>query len=560
MPHPTSLLSIVLSAALVGCVRPPDPESSHLPVPNHDVAQAKDAQWETCSHTQLDNWLADVTSDHVGCAAAIADASGMVYAAADGFAEHSFCDNADAVVPYSIHTLSPVGSISKTLTTVAFFRLWEGGYISDGLTDDLEELTIGDFLDLSDSPTIAPWVSDVTLHDLLSHQAFRLNDVGWRLVTHYQGAQAKTADLKSETLPDLVDLEDHLEHVLQGTELAQLQDADDDRWDVHPANAIHTLKSPSQQAQATKRGYSNIGYTFVAAIMDRILRDIDCEGHLTCGPYGSAFRNAGWELGYESYVWWVWNGEGQYLDGPTSMALMQPHREGNLPNLAKDYFAGQGSCDPAPDWYPGWIGGPGGWAMTVGDLARVGMIVRDEDILNHSTWSMLKTWYSPERGGYGYGLQVNPWDGAALRRIGHGGLVRGYVAGVLMWESSSSNVGAWVCNSHIEDNPPNLLGRTNEAIALANTLATCEPSLTPSQAAGRHMQTMQSVFLEYVSAYGARAESMFRSVAGGHPVTHTMVERYDRGDLEGALACALIYLGGNSGSWQCASTGSDASR
>jgi hypothetical protein len=147
--------------------------------------------------------------------------------------------------------------------------------------------------------------------------------------------------------------------------------------------------------------YSNVGYSVLGAVLDT-------------------------EIGnYEQYIWET-VGRGTLLSGGSpTLALVHSWRETDIPNLAPSATA---------PWeglaVEGWEGPSGGWALTIGDFARVVASIQRREILSSSDWTAVTTDHGDVYGeGHGYGMWVGSITGfPGSRVLKHGGDIGGHHA------------------------------------------------------------------------------------------------------------------------------------
>ncbi len=297
---------------------------------------------------------------------------------------------ADVGQDMTIYTRSAVGSISKVLTSMAALKLVDMGELEMGTR----------FTEVVDHGPLPETYRDATLEDLLSHRSGAKYWPDWKL-----GDEASTrAWLNFAYGPE-------------------------DESGALPRKAI--LGLAEEMPTASEGVYSNLGYLMVAAMVDAVAADPGFEGY----PDGQAV-----ERGYESFVWTLLNESGIKM---FSSALNHPWREdGDLEVFAADPSWG--------DWgYFGWEAGAGGWTMTIGDLARLSLLLRGEEILTGETWDDMKTSRGDLNldGASPMGLGLILHDRANGREaIGHDGGVHGYRSTVYYLPAEDLGV-AVMCNN-----------------------------------------------------------------------------------------------------------------
>ena len=302
---------------------------------------------------------------------------------------------------------------------------------------DLDD-TLGDHLDhlVDHHPT---WVQQATIRDLLSHRGgFDDSQVSVQL----------DADDSDSIVSKDVAFYDDMDWASWGFD-------DDPTWGRRPAAAVIPLvihDDPVIEPPEPDGGtYSNVGYLFLGAVIDVIVDQQSFTGFDHHPSADSIERN------YETWVWWVWSGEGALKSySMWTTVLRHPWRidEDAYDRLATGYYAPGvpiTRADRVDDY--GWIGPSGGWMMTIGDLTRMGTVISEREILDQNQggggfqkpnamvwWDEAIATHSDARGsGYGYG--ITKYMGPLT---GHGGTIEGYVAGTF---ASNDIVVAFQCNT-----------------------------------------------------------------------------------------------------------------
>ena len=553
--------------ALLGACAPQQTDDGGVSSVNYAMTQVIDAPLDTCSNPTVETALNTLRTDKnwVGCAFAYADETGVVYAVADG-------DAVDGSQEMTITTPSALGSVSKPLTAVALLRLWEDGWL--GVDDDdeplsLDTIELGDVLPAIDSwPS---WVRTIPLKKLLSHTSGIYEADGeWLVIEGY------TWEAENNGPPDQIDdpndwdlLTDDLwtANPSWSSEAIDLTDEerDLDQPGAAPRVAVKALLPPDNADYSDgSYHYSNVNYLLLGAVIDTVVTGDDFTGY---GDYPVV------ETGYESWTWFVWN---EYLlnrPTPTTMALNHTWREDNaaIPGLAADYTiqVDESDYEEASDWgYFGWEGPAGGWTMTIGDLARVGFILRTEPdvMLDSDTWTLMKTMVTSKDPSsfYGLGLQLDTIDGATWdRTVGHGGGIRGYHGGTYWLETDEDpdavRVAAFVCNTNTYDGNNMGAGQMGYAQDLAEayegSTTTCGAASSASAlevAAADYLEDWASEAATRIDRYGwDDALSDFETEMARSTYGTNALDAIEDGDFERAAECALLYEGDSSGSWSC---------
>lgn len=431
--------------ALVGCalLPPMGIDADSIPEANTELTQIKDARFDFCDAPALDAALDEIMSnpdwDLVGCAVGWGHEGDVIYLTAQGVRTEddpdTFAGNDN--LPYDIHTLQPVGSVSKTMTSVALLRLVEMGLVT---LDDTVGQHLGPLVDHHPD-----WVQQATVRDLLSHRGgFDDGQVQVQL----------DADDDDSVVSRNQAFYDDMDWESWGFD-------DDPTWGRRPAAAvvplvIHdtALVEPAEPAGGT---YSNMGYLFLGAIIDAVVDQDSFDGFDGHPNEGAIERT------YETWVWWVWSGEGALESySMWTPVLRHPWRidEDAYDRLATGYYAPGVPItreDRIDDY--GWIGPSGGWMMTIGDLTRLGTAISERAILDQDQggggfqnpnatvwWDEAIATHSAVRGaGYGYG--ITKYMGPLT---GHGGTIEGYVAGTF---ASNDIVVAFQCNTSPRTGP-----------------------------------------------------------------------------------------------------------
>ncbi len=182
--------------------------------------------------------------------------------------------------------------------------------------------------------------------------------------------------------------------------------------------------------------YSNVGYSLAGTLLDYRSKMADIPVHMQ---------------GYERYIWHR-VGRGSFLTEPTMITacLATDFRTTDIKNLARGY-AEDGSdlnFDDFPDQGWGWEGPSGGWAMTIGDLARLMLIMQSDVVIDKATIDAEmrqdhgELFNNGTRVGLGLELASNgSW-------FGKGGDILGYTADFRVWPSiTGPDWGvAFICN------------------------------------------------------------------------------------------------------------------
>jgi CubicO group peptidase (beta-lactamase class C family) len=295
--------------------------------------------------------------------------------------------------PFTIGTPSSVGSISKTLTALGILRLYERGYL------DLED-SVSQYV-----PFIpASWqaFSPMTIRELLSHRSGLRRDPVWGFPS--------TEEQLRDVFPDAG------EHP-----------------GIEPRFAYWGYRSTPNDgfAPGSTARYSNTGYALLGAVIDFITQRDEFDAR---------------ERGYENFVWWNVGMKNGNISGSTmnSMCLNAYWRQSQILNIALDYPA---SSSFRSQQYTGWEGPAGGWTMTIGDLARLMIMINTNQIIKADTKIEMMTNYGndvDEVGSADIGLGV-----LLSRRFNkpiflHDGKIGNYVARYVMWPEDGLGIGLMI--------------------------------------------------------------------------------------------------------------------
>lgn len=286
----------------------------------------------------------------------------------------------DGQVPFTKNTVAGIGSISKVLTAIAMMRLAEMGEV------DLDE-TIDEYF----SHAVPSRWDEVTVRQLLAHRAGFQRD--------------PDDDLDGFNSAAEIDASFNMEKASQ-----------------HPRYAIweflQTSHGNPEASMIGKHRYSNIGYTVAGAIIDRVTQDPKFAPH----------------QGYERFVWSLL---ADAKDAAITPALNHYWRgEGDIPNLARSY---KENWFESTKTYSGWHGPAGGWSMTIGDLARIAIALKENQILSPASLQQMRQNFG---NWYGLGLFLDPKANRVA--YGHGGAINGFRSQMTIWPGKDVAVVAFV--------------------------------------------------------------------------------------------------------------------
>lgn len=284
--------------------------------------------------------------------------------------------------PFTIGTPSSVGSISKTLTALGILRLYERGYL------DLED-SVSQYV-----PFIpASWqaFSPMTIRELLSHRSGLRRDPVWGFPS--------TEEQLRDVFPDAG------EHP-----------------GIEPRLAYWGYRSTPNDgfAPGSTARYSNTGYALLGAVIDFITQRDEFDDI---------------ERGYENFIWWNVGMKSGNISGSTmnSMCLNAYWRQSQILNIALDYPA---SSSFRVQQYTGWESPAGGWTMTIGDLARLMIMINTNQIIKADTKIEMMTNYGndiDDVGSAGIGLGVILFQRFNKPIFLHDGRIGNYTARYVMW-------------------------------------------------------------------------------------------------------------------------------
>jgi hypothetical protein len=189
--------------------------------------------------------------------------------------------------------------------------------------------------------------------------------------------------------------------------------------------------------------YSNVGYSLAGALLDARSKNLDIPAHMR---------------GYERYIWHR-VGRGGQSSAPTMITacLAPDFRTSDIKNLAGGYTEdGSDLSFGDLNWVGwGWEGPSGGWAMTIGDLGRLMLILQSDAVISKSLIDdeMRKNHGQLFGNGTRAGLGLELAGPEDSDWFGKGGDILGYTADMKIWPSSGATVFsppswgvAFVCN------------------------------------------------------------------------------------------------------------------
>jgi hypothetical protein len=287
-------------------------------------------------------------------------------------------------------------------------------------------------------------------------------------------------------------------------------------------------QSPAQMGTPK---YSNPGYCVAGALLDYRSKMADIPSHMQ---------------GYERYIWHR-VGRGTVATEPTMVtaSLATDFRTSDIKNLAKGYDVDGSSLnfgDSASDGW-GWEGPPGGWVLTIGDLARLMLILQSDAVISKAMIdSDMRQDYGQLFGdGTRVGLGLELANGGSW--FGKGGDILGYTADFKIWPS---NIGtdwgvAFICNQRYAGKQ--LTSQLHSILASGlggNTggEGASRGATDPLVELARRYEPLARQFAQrYLSQEGTSEEAWRRAKQelATYPNGRRLVTLLERGDLAGAL-------------------------
>lgn len=403
-----SLLYTATAAALclgLSACAPVDTGVDQCSDVNVNLIEIKDAKYTNLPQSEgglspakiakIDALMQDYMNDGngapiAGCGIGVTRADQVVFLKGYGLAD------VDNKRPFTVATPSAIGSISKTLTALAALRM----------TRD-RDLSLGTkvYAALGETPL---GKGDFTLEQLLTHKAgFKgmpsfngpFNDLA-SINTFYAGQNIEWPSLR----PRLV-------------------------FPGYGNNNVNQFQNPGQGPE-----YSNIGYSIAGALIDQRSREADIAQPAR---------------GYENYIWQK-VARGTSATEPTmiSACLNTSFRAGDNKNHSRGYSSNGTPNDftSGDDW--GWEGPPGGWSMTIGDLARLMLILQSDAVIPKSVIDGTMRKDVGIWGGMHIGLGLEVSAPSEKTWFGKGGDIAGYTSDMKIWPNDEG--GSWgvafLCN------------------------------------------------------------------------------------------------------------------
>ncbi len=449
----------------------------------------------------MNDFLSKPGDPSPGAAVAIVQNNQIVYLKGYGYADLGQPDVSGDETPFTKDTMSRLGSTSKPLTAIAVMELAKQGYLN---LDD----TLGAHL-----PAVPAAWSAITIRELLSHQSGLAHDP-------YEIADAE--NWLNATYP----------------------------WagphpGINPRLAYYTYLSTPVLYPPGHAKYSNTGFALLGAVIDNITTQPGFSGH----------------GGFEDFLWWNIGLRGGQLSEPTmtSMCLDTYWRHAAIKDVATGYRK-NAMNQLVPEGYPnrsGWEGPPGGWDMTIGDLARLGIAFQTDKLVDAATRLNMTTSagsIAEDLGKYGLGWFVGDVRNKPV--YSHGGDIEGYTARLTVWPNDNLEI-ALLCNRTyadlrgLEENlaklflPSGGFG-SRGAPGIQMTEADLRKTKTPEYiVATQHRERIENFLKTYVQQTGSisAAGSLLQARLAVVDPTGALVRALERGDYRTAAAVYLkIYL------------------
>ncbi len=412
-----------ITALVTGCA-PVQVGTDHSKDANVNLVELKDAKYKNLPvaegglsaemRAEIDDaveaFMASKPVPIAGCVIAITRNNQIAYLQDYGKAD--LAANRD----FTIATPAPIGSISKTLTALGLMALVEDDPENDGVGKLELDVPVLDQMGLVPGVDVG-WTGNPTLRDVLAHKGGFIKGTQpvWNGAAFNDGPSMAAAFPNIE-FPSLRPI-----MVFQG----YMHEADNQK----PA----WLGTPK---------YSNVGYSLAGALLDARSISVDIPIHMQ---------------GYERFIWHrVARGASAAEPTMITACLATDFRASDInhpsdiKNLAKGY-AEDGSSLSFGDWSSigwGWEGPSGGWTMTIGDLARLMLIMQSDAVIPKAT---INSQMRQDNGNLfndgtdaGLGLELANDDSW----FGKGGDILGYTADFKVWPSQfGTDWGvAFICN------------------------------------------------------------------------------------------------------------------
>jgi len=473
---------------------------------NVNLVELKDAKYKTLPvsegglsaalRAQIDQKVLDFMASKpvpiAGCAIAITRNNQIAYLQAYGEADDA------ANRPFTIATPSAIGSISKTLTAMGLLALVEEGKL------DLDEPLLDQMGLIPGSDT--GWSGNPTLRDVLAHKGGFIEGTQPIWNPAFNDGPSMAAAFPNIAFPSLQPL-----LVFQSY-----------RWESGNQLA----------AQLGQVKYSNVGYSLAGSLLDYRTKLADIPALMQ---------------GYERYTWHrVARGTSTVEPTMITACLTTDFRTSDIKNLARGYDQdgsdlGFGDLNSV-GW--GWEGPSGGWSMTIGDLARLMLILQSDAVISKTTIAneMRKKHGKLFNDGTqtGLGLEL----AADSTSFGKGGDILGYTADFKVWPS---NIGtdwgvAFICNQKYAGKQ--LTGQLKSLLSASpggssGGVNTAQPDAQDPlvELAKQYEPLARQVAQRYLSQSKSPEEAWVRArkELAAYPNGTRLVYALERGDMSGAL-------------------------
>jgi CubicO group peptidase (beta-lactamase class C family) len=467
---------------------------------NVNLVELKDAKYKTLpvaegglsaeTREQIDNKVMEFMDEKevaiAGCAIAVTRNGQIAYLQDYGLADQAIAR------PFTIATPAAVGSISKTLTALGLLALVEEGKL-DLDAPLLDQMGLLPGVDTG-------WTGNPTLRDVLAHKGGFIDGAPVWNPAAFTDGPSMSAAFPNISFPSLQPL-----LVFQG----------------YKSKAGNQLL-----AQMGTAKYSNVGYSLAGSLLDYRSKMADIPAHMQ---------------GYERYIWHrVCRGSQATEPTMITACLTTDFRTSDIKNLARGY-AQDGGAMGFGDWTSvgwGWEGPSGGWALTIGDLARLMLMLSKTTIDNEMAKSHGVLFNDGTRAGLGLELAK---DGSWY---GKGGDILGYTADFKIWPSNNgTNWGvAFICNQQLTGKK--LTTSLHNILAGAPVGGASGANGQPREAhaplveLAKQYEPLARQFAERYLSQAETPEDAWRQAKrelASYPNGPLLVHALERGDLTGAL-------------------------
>lgn len=327
-----------------------------------------------------------------------------------GLEGYGFADLANQR-PMTTDTPSAVGSVSKTFTALGILRLQEMGLSQLDIDDKLSDYLIG----------LPPTWQNITIRQALAHQSGLARNPTFH-----------------PNLNDTAELNQLYNQMPQNPFIG-----------IHPRLVYPAYLGTPIQAfpPGFDAAYSNTAYLLLGAVIDKVVSD---NAAMIGADYAS----------YESFIWrqvGLFDGNLSNSKQMITPGLYSSWRGNDIPKLAQGYTWNGASFvkldatnDPFLDNGPaGWEGPAGAWSVTIGDLTRLMVAIKNNEIISLPTRNVMLTQHGTSSDGK-TGLGVFLDAQLNLPSWSHSGQIAGYRAYYSIWPTKNLGV-AVLCNSNTAD-------------------------------------------------------------------------------------------------------------